>query len=86
MSLADANRKYFDSISDSYDTKPWFVNLNNQVISALEQRLDWLGVPFVDMKPDGSQEEGREVKFLDYACGTGIMSRVRRLAFGFCYV
>jgi hypothetical protein len=80
-SLADANRKYFDTISDAYDTKPWFTRLNNQVIDALSARLNWLGVPFVNMKPDGHQDssddkEGREVKLLDYACGPGIMSRV----------
>ncbi|KAH7075611.1 S-adenosyl-L-methionine-dependent methyltransferase [Paraphoma chrysanthemicola] len=69
---AEANRRYFDSISDSYDSKPWFAKVNAQVTETLRSRLDWLGVPFVNT---GASNDAKEVKFLDYACGTGLMTR-----------
>ncbi|KAH4923249.1 hypothetical protein HBI55_114650 [Parastagonospora nodorum] len=67
--LAEANRRYFDSISDSYDAKPWFAKVNTQVTEILRSKLDWVGIPFA--KADSSNE----VKLLDYACGTGLMTR-----------
>ena len=72
MSLADANREYFDKISDHYDSKPWFAKVNQKVTDELQSRLDWLGVPLANL---GSSND-KEVKLLDYACGPGIMSRV----------
>lgn len=73
MSLADANREYFDKISDSYDSKPWFAKVNQQVTEELQSRLDWLGIPLANVD---STSNDRQVKLLDYACGPGIMSRV----------
>ncbi|KAF2659386.1 S-adenosyl-L-methionine-dependent methyltransferase [Lophiostoma macrostomum CBS 122681] len=73
MSLADANREYFDKISDSYDSKPWFAKVNQQVTEELQSRLDWLGIPLANVD---SVSNNRQVKLLDYACGPGIMSRI----------
>jgi ubiquinone/menaquinone biosynthesis C-methylase UbiE len=73
MSIAEANKQYFDLISDSYDSKPWFAKVNQQVTDTLRSRLDWIGIPFANLE---SASHDREVKLLDYACGTGIMSRV----------
>ncbi|KAH8730625.1 S-adenosyl-L-methionine-dependent methyltransferase [Phaeosphaeriaceae sp. PMI808] len=70
--LAEANRKYFDSISDSYDTKPWFAKTNAQVIDTVRSRLDWVGIPFANT---GHSNDVNEVRLLDYASGTGLMSR-----------
>ncbi|KZM20902.1 uncharacterized protein EKO05_0006350 [Ascochyta rabiei] len=72
MSLAELNRKYFDTISDSYDTKPWFAAVNTQVADELRSRLNWIGIPFANT---GSSADGSEVRLLDYACGTGLMTR-----------
>ncbi|KAF3048303.1 hypothetical protein E8E12_011659 [Didymella heteroderae] len=72
MSVAELNRKYFDAISDSYDTKPWFAVVNTQVAEELRGRLDWIGVPFANT---GSTTDASEVRLLDYACGTGLMTR-----------
>jgi ubiquinone/menaquinone biosynthesis C-methylase UbiE len=77
--LAYANRKFFDDISSAYDMQPWFQKMNDQVFDALTARLGWVGVSVADIKPDGHKEEKKEVKLLDYACGTGIMSRVSPL-------
>ncbi|KAF2116578.1 S-adenosyl-L-methionine-dependent methyltransferase [Lophiotrema nucula] len=73
MSLSEANRKYFDSISDAYDNKPWFTKVNQQVTEELQARLEWIGIPLVNT---GSPTDVKEVKFLDYACGPGLMSRI----------
>ncbi|KAJ4410545.1 hypothetical protein N0V91_002032 [Didymella pomorum] len=72
MSVAELNRKYFDAISDSYDTKPWFAVVNTQVADELRGRLDWIGIPFANT---GSSTGASEVRLLDYACGTGLMTR-----------
>ncbi|KAA8618403.1 methyltransferase-like protein [Pyrenophora tritici-repentis] len=74
MSLAEANRQYFDLISSSYDSKPWFAKVNNQVADFLRAELSWIGIPFVNM--GSSNEATGEVRLLDYACGTGLMTRV----------
>ncbi|KAF1929325.1 S-adenosyl-L-methionine-dependent methyltransferase [Didymella exigua CBS 183.55] len=72
MSVAELNRKYFDAISDSYDTKPWFATVNTQVADELRGRLDWIGIPFANT---GFNTDASEVRLLDYACGTGVMTR-----------
>lgn len=77
MTLAEANRKYFDTIGASYDDKPWFAKVNQQVTDALRGRLDWVGIPFANITPDS--KEDKEVRLLDYACGPGLMSRVSNL-------
>jgi hypothetical protein len=93
--LAAANRRYFEyalspsnnqsitqtkksksAISDSYDSKPWFAKVNNQVTDTLRSRLDWVGIPFANTE---SSADAKQVKLLDYACGTGLMTRVNSL-------
>ncbi|KAF2629736.1 S-adenosyl-L-methionine-dependent methyltransferase [Macroventuria anomochaeta] len=82
MSVAELNRKYFDTISDSYDTKPWFATVNTQVANELRSRLSWIGIPFANTgsasnAPDASDaSDTSEVRLLDYACGTGLMTRI----------
>ncbi|KAF5846662.1 hypothetical protein GGP41_004740 [Bipolaris sorokiniana] len=77
MSLADANRQYFDSISDTYDAKPWFATVNNQVAEALRGDLSWIGIPPANVSAEGQASAGtQQVRMLDYACGTGLMTRI----------
>jgi hypothetical protein len=61
-------------ISNSYDDKPWFAKVNELVTNDLRDRLDWVGIPFANT---GSSSNVRDVRQLDYACGTGQLSRVR---------
>jgi hypothetical protein len=61
-------------ISDSYDGKPWFAKVNELVTNDLRDRLDWVGIPFVNTD---SSANVKDVRQLDYACGTGQLSRVR---------
>ncbi|KAF1966231.1 S-adenosyl-L-methionine-dependent methyltransferase [Bimuria novae-zelandiae CBS 107.79] len=73
MSTAAANRQFFDAISETYDTKPFFVKVNQEVTDDLRNRLDWIGIPFTNT---GSPSDVDSVRQLDYACGTGLMTRV----------
>jgi SAM-dependent methyltransferase len=63
------------SISDSYDSKPFFAKVNTQVTETLRSQLEWVGIPFANT---GSSNDVKEVRLLDYACGTGLMTRVRQ--------
>ncbi|KAF2830108.1 S-adenosyl-L-methionine-dependent methyltransferase [Ophiobolus disseminans] len=72
MTNAALNRKYFDAIADSYDNKPWFAKVNAQVSEALRSKLEWVGIPFANT---GASGDAVEVRLLDYACGTGLMTR-----------
>ncbi|KAI8934886.1 hypothetical protein NX059_008558 [Plenodomus lindquistii] len=70
--LIDQRSCHSSSISESYDAKPWFATTNNKVTDALRSDLPWIGIPFANT--DHSIVE--EVRLLDYACGTGLMTRV----------
>ncbi|KAF1963183.1 S-adenosyl-L-methionine-dependent methyltransferase [Byssothecium circinans] len=71
--VAEANRKYFDHVSDAYDEKPWFAKVNQKITDHLRSNLDWVGIPFANR---GASTKDENVRLLDYACGTGLLSRV----------
>ncbi|KAF2446927.1 S-adenosyl-L-methionine-dependent methyltransferase [Karstenula rhodostoma CBS 690.94] len=73
MSTAAANRQYFDAITGTYDSKPFFAKVNQEVTDDLRNRLDWIGIPFANTE---SSSDTQSVRQLDYACGTGLMSRI----------
>lgn len=70
----------------SYDEK--HRKLNDRLTRELQARLDFIGVDWASDDDDSDEDdEGeakkkprREVRLLDYACGTGMMSRVSDLA------
>ncbi|KAK4508018.1 hypothetical protein PRZ48_001753 [Zasmidium cellare] len=68
--FTEANRKAFDDLSASYNTKPWQIKLANQVAEGLQSRKDWLGAQWLD--PSDSKQD---VRLLDYACGTGAITK-----------
>lgn len=77
----ELNRAHFDSEASSYDAK--HEKATGEIARRIESRLDFIGVDWVE--DDDSEEEDeskagktskREVRLLDYACGTGSMSRV----------
>lgn len=53
----------------TYNTK--FQKTIDQLIKQIELRREWIGVKWVE-----EDEQGREVRLLDYACGTGLVTRV----------
>ena len=59
----------------SYNSK--FKNTIQQIIDEIQKRKDWIGVDWVKEGPDDeSKKPQKSVKLLDYACGTGLVSRV----------
>lgn len=75
MALAEANRKFFDSLTDTYDDAPWRVKAIAQITDAVHEHLDWIGVNWAKPEPNAGVEEAEKVRLLDYACGTGLISR-----------
>lgn len=53
-----------------------------QVTAEIQARLDWIGVDWIEDSPGNEASESpkeapkKEVRLLDYACGTGLVSRV----------
>ena len=62
---------HISDLASSYDAKDWQKKVTQQVSDEVRQRLKWLDVQWADTN------KGNRVKLLDYACGTGSISRVR---------
>ena len=58
-------------LASTYNSKPWQVKISKQVGDALHERKDWLGARWISPR----DAEGRNVKLLDYACGTGAVTQ-----------
>ena len=74
-------------MATSYDTR--FERTIEQLIREIQKRKDFIGAAWVDeseqeddAKDPGeeAQQPRREVRLLDYACGTGLVSRVSRIS------
>ena len=63
--LTTANRVFFDDLAAKYDIKPWQKQLALQITNNIQQNLDFIGIP----------KHSDPTTLLDYACGTGIISR-----------
>ncbi|KAJ9663127.1 hypothetical protein H2201_005798 [Coniosporium apollinis] len=73
MSLAAANKAEFNKMAAEYDLKPAFLKINAQLAEAIRDRLEWIGIDWVS--EEDKPEDGKEIHLLDYACGTGVVSR-----------
>ncbi|KAF9732821.1 hypothetical protein PMIN03_009641 [Paraphaeosphaeria minitans] len=71
-SVTEINRLAFDTFASQYDILPWNQRLMSQIRAALEDRKDWIGARFVS---ESNLDPGRPVKLLDYACGTGAITK-----------
>lgn len=77
------NQEYFNKEAASYDSK--HEKTLDQIIREIRARLDFIGVDWAednDEDEDEGDEEAskettlkRKVRLLDYACGTGVVSR-----------
>ena len=63
--LTAANRAFFDDLAAKYDIKPWQKQLALQITNYIRQNLDFIGIP----------KHSEPITLLDYACGTGMISR-----------
>ncbi|KAK1500775.1 methyltransferase domain-containing protein [Colletotrichum tamarilloi] len=81
---ASANKAYFNKLAAEYDTK--YEKTILQLEKEIRKRKDFIGADWVidDDDDDDSESEsaaqsmaanGRSVRLLDYACGTGLISR-----------
>ena len=59
-------------LSDEYDEAPWRQKITQQIATALQERKEWTLARW--LKPDDMQF-GRDVRLLDYACGTGSITK-----------
>ena len=63
------------AIGSSYDSIPWFAKAKAQIQEGIISRLDWLDIPLLNPNDNKDEEQQpKEVKLLDYACGTGLMA------------
>ncbi|KAI9838977.1 MAG: hypothetical protein M1819_004185 [Sarea resinae] len=85
-SFSELNRAHFDTIAQSYDAKIGAQEVIDRVVEHLQADPEWLGVDWIkeheyDVEKDEEGEEievpRRDVRVLDYACGTGLVSKVR---------
>lgn len=76
--------------ASTYNSK--FSKIHAQIIAEVQARLEWIGADWIDNSDSESDDadgkegassaaktaehEDRKVRFLDYACGTGSMTRV----------
>ncbi|ROW10577.1 hypothetical protein VMCG_01731 [Cytospora schulzeri] len=75
------NQDHFDNEAANYDAK--HEKTTEEIARRIEARRDFIGLDWIE-DDDSSEDEGddshrqpsRTVKILDYACGTGSMSRV----------
>ena len=63
--LTAANRAFFDDLAAKYDIKPWQKQVALQITNYIQQNLGFIGIP----------KHSDPTTLLDYACGTGMMSR-----------
>lgn len=60
-------------LASKYDVKPWQQRISVQITAEIRSKLDFIGV---DWAKDDEKVGERQIRLLDYACGTGMVSRV----------
>ncbi|AEO64986.1 uncharacterized protein THITE_2048153 [Thermothielavioides terrestris NRRL 8126] len=87
ISASGHNQEYFNKEAATYDSK--HEKTLNRLIEEIRARLDFIGADWVDddesEDDDGNEDDGgkngqaaqagKTVRLLDYACGTGVVSR-----------
>lgn len=65
-------------MADTYSSKPWQIKMQTQIFDELRSKHDFLGLSSVGgLRRSDSGTSERQIRLLDYACGTGLVSRVR---------
>ncbi|KAK3996290.1 S-adenosyl-L-methionine-dependent methyltransferase [Cladorrhinum sp. PSN332] len=75
----ELNRDFFNNEAQTYDAK--HAKTLDHIIEEVRARLDFIGADWVDEGESDEETDGKEskpksqVRLLDYACGTGVLSR-----------
>lgn len=80
----DANRAYFNKLASEYDAR--FEKTVTQLIDEIQKRRYFISVDWIEDDDSDEETEGRPaakdkkdeqspIRLLDYACGTGLVSR-----------
>ncbi|KAF8848660.1 methyltransferase-like protein [Acephala macrosclerotiorum] len=76
-SNTEKNQSHWNEAASTYNTK--FSKTIQQIISEIQKRKDWIGVDWAEDIPDTEDAAAsipkKTVRLLDYACGTGLVSR-----------
>ncbi|KAL8688422.1 MAG: hypothetical protein Q9218_005662 [Villophora microphyllina] len=76
ISLSEDNQKFFDTLAIAANRPPWMEDLVNQIQTEVIAQRKWIGIPAPSAKDHGSgSQEKSAVRLLDYACGSGELSR-----------
>ncbi|KAG9231160.1 S-adenosyl-L-methionine-dependent methyltransferase [Amylocarpus encephaloides] len=73
------NRSHWDENAATYNTR--FEKTMQQVVDEIRARTEWIGVDWIEDSFDNERAESKQkepkksVRLLDYACGTGLVSR-----------
>ena len=78
-----ANRAFFDDLAARYDIKPWQKHMSLKITTYIQQNLDFIGIPLPLSKNPSKDDDDDDddtprpltTTLLDYACGTGMISR-----------
>ncbi|KAI8825071.1 S-adenosyl-L-methionine-dependent methyltransferase [Fimicolochytrium jonesii] len=73
MSLAQENAKYFDAQASTYNEKDWHKILSEQLHTAIRKNVGWIGLDWAT--DDDRSSSRKEVRLMDYACGTGMVTK-----------
>ncbi|KAF4626384.1 hypothetical protein G7Y89_g11772 [Cudoniella acicularis] len=75
----EANRSHWNENAATYNTR--FEKTIQQIIEEIQAKRDWIGVDWVDDESESESSASttkypkKTVRLLDYACGTGLVSR-----------
>ncbi|CZR51472.1 uncharacterized protein PAC_01348 [Phialocephala subalpina] len=76
-SNTEKNQSHWNEAASTYNTK--FSKTIQQIISEIQKRKDWIGVDWAedisDTEDANTSTPKKTVRLLDYACGTGLVSR-----------
>ncbi|KAF1991581.1 S-adenosyl-L-methionine-dependent methyltransferase [Aulographum hederae CBS 113979] len=70
MSHTEANAHFFDKMAEKALSESW-LKVERRMTSELRDRLVWIGIEWANKDVEAS----KDVRLLDYACGTGMMTR-----------
>ena len=60
-------------MASRYDSEDWQRKLSTQLIEGIRNRLDFIGAKW---SSSAGGHGGDQIRLLDYACGTGMITRV----------